>query len=62
MSITTRSMLQEIESLRDRFDRFTREMPVLGEMRDSDTVSLDVQETSNTVIVKASVPGINRRI
>jgi HSP20 family protein len=58
MSIATRSMAQELETLRERFDRFARDFPRFGEVPEASGISLDIQETDDAVIVKASVPGI----
>lgn len=58
MTITTRSRAQDFDTLLERFDRFAREFPRVGDWLDSGELSLDIQETDDAVVVKASVPGI----
>lgn len=58
MSLARRPMLQELDSLRDRLDRFFQEGPWVSEPSDGASVALDVQETDDAVVVAASVPGI----
>lgn len=56
MSVARRPMLQELDTLRDRLDRFFQEGPWVSE--DGSSLALDVQETDDALIVKASVPGV----
>jgi HSP20 family protein len=60
MSIATRSMLRELETLRNRIDRMFSDDELAGEARSEGAMApaLDVQETDDEIVVKASMPGI----
>ncbi len=59
MSITPRSRFLDMDTLRDRFDRLFSDLTSGSGMPDDrSTMPLDVHETDNEVIVKASLPGI----
>lgn len=60
MSLTPRSMFRDIETLKDRIDRIFTDTSLSGELGTSGTLAppVDVQETENEVVVKASMPGI----
>jgi HSP20 family protein len=59
MSPTSRTMIRELDSLRDRLDRLFSdgEIGVISRPEGAITPALDVQETESEVIVKASMPG-----
>jgi HSP20 family protein len=59
MSPTSRTMLRELDTLRDRLDRLfsDSEIGVISRPEGAITPALDVQETESEVIVKASMPG-----
>ncbi|MGA7670296.1 MAG: Hsp20/alpha crystallin family protein [Nitrolancea sp.] len=59
MSISPRSRFLDMDTLRDRFDRLFSDLTngtALSEERT--TMPLDVQETDDGVLVKASLPGV----
>lgn len=59
MSITTWSPLREMDSLRERMDRFFAEMNGLPKFAfEPSSLELDVKETDDNVVVTASVPGV----
>ncbi len=59
MSITPRSRFLDMDTLRERFDRlFTDLTSSTGMIDERGTMPLDVHETDDQVIVKASMPGI----
>ncbi len=55
MSITGWSPLRELETLRERLDRLVSELT--GREEGMLTVPLDVQETADSIVVRASMPG-----
>jgi HSP20 family protein len=58
MSITTWSPIRDMEPLRERMDRLFSEMSLMPQLTaEPSTPALDVQETDDAMIVKASVPG-----
>lgn len=57
MSLTSWSPWRDLEALRERLDRVLTELGRTGREGES-SVPVDVQETDDAVIVRASVPGI----
>jgi HSP20 family protein len=58
MSVTTWSPFREMETLRERMDKLFADANGLQTNNNEPTVpALDVQETDDTVVVTASVPG-----
>jgi HSP20 family protein len=57
MSLTSWSPWRELETLRERLDRVLTELGRTSREGES-SVPVDVQETDDAVIVRASVPGI----
>lgn len=55
MSITSWSPLRELEALRERLDRLVGELT--GREGSAPAVPLDVQETADSIVVRASMPG-----
>ncbi|MCM8750543.1 Hsp20/alpha crystallin family protein [Thermomicrobiaceae bacterium CFH 74404] len=55
MSITSWSPLRELETLRERLDRLVSELT--GREGGALGIPLDIQETTDAVIVRASLPG-----
>jgi HSP20 family protein len=59
MSITTRSPVREIETLRDRFDKLFADMTSWQRpVTETALVPLDIQEVNGEILVTASMPGI----
>lgn len=56
MSLARQSMFQELDTLRERLDRFFQEGLTSGD--DDLTLAVDIQETDDALIVVGSVPGI----
>lgn len=58
MSITTWSPMREIETFRERMDKLFSEMTIMPRtIVEPGFLALDVQETDNDVVIKASLPG-----
>jgi HSP20 family protein len=55
MSITSWSPLRELETLRERLDRLVSELT--GREGGALGIPLDIQETADSIIVRASMPG-----
>ena len=61
MSLTRWSPSREMESFRELFNRLSTEIDGWPrEWREAEVMPIDVQETDDSIIVKASMPGIDR--
>lgn len=59
MSITTRSPMRELDTLRERFDKLFADMTSWQRpVTDVAPVPLDIQEVDGEIVVTASMPGI----
>jgi HSP20 family protein len=60
MSLATRSMLRELDTLRERLDRFfsDSDIEVTSSSESMIAPALDVQETDEELIIKASMAGM----
>jgi HSP20 family protein len=61
MSVTRWSPSREVESIREIFNRLSSDFEGWPkEWREAEMMPIDVQETDESILVKASMPGIDR--